>query len=293
MASAPAHQFGQMIGEVLETAVTPLLEEFAKQHGLYLDKKGERSCRAGKKCNWLDLNGNTHDLDYVLERGGTADRKGMPAAFIETAWRRYTKHSRNKAQEIQGAIIPLVETYRHSAPFQGAILAGVFTAGALTQLHSLGFTVLYFPYETVISVFKRFKIDAQYDEGTPDSVLKRKVNAYKRLSGLRKKRLAKALLDTNREGVDSFIAALAVAVSRQIERIIVLPLHGVPRDLLTIDEAITFVQNYIEGAEIEPLTRYEIQVRYNNGDLIEGTFLDKTSVIKFLRTYQPVLVDET
>ena len=216
----------------------------------------------------------------------------MPAAFIETAWRRYTKHSRNKAQEIQGAIIPLVETFRHVAPFQGAILAGVFTTGALTQLRSLGFTILYFPYETVISVFKAFKIDAHYDEATSDAALKRKVNAYKGLSGLKKRRLATALLEANRAGVDSFIEALSVAISRQIERIIVLPLHGIPQDLSTIDEAITFVQNYAEGAEIEPFARYEIQVRYNNGNLIEGTFGDKASAIEFLRTYQPVLVEK-
>ena len=90
------------------------------------------------------MNKNSHDLDFVLERGGTPDKIGMPVAFIETAWRRYTKHSRNKAQEIQGALEPLAETYRHLAPFKGAVLAGVFTEGALTQLRSLGFTVLYF-----------------------------------------------------------------------------------------------------------------------------------------------------
>jgi hypothetical protein len=290
MAIAPAHQFGQIIGDILETAVTPLLTEFAEQHGLYLDKKGERPCRAGKKCSWLDVNGNTHDLDYVLERGGTPREKGMPAAFIETAWRRYTKHSRNKAQEIQGAIIPLVETYRNAAPFQGAILAGEFTAGALTQLRSLGFTLLYFPYETVISVFKRFKIDARYDEGTSDSDLKKKVNSLKGLSNLRKRRLAKALLDENREGVATFIASLTAAVSRQIERIVVLPLHGIARDLNTIEEAIRFVENYAEGVKVEPFVRYEIQVRYNNGNLVEGTFRDKKSAIDFLRTYQPVLI---
>lgn len=292
MAIAPAHQFGQIIGEVLEAAVTPLLEGFAKKHGLYLDKKGERPSRAGKKCNWLDLNGNTHDLDYVLERGGTASKNGMPAAFIETAWRRYTKHSRNKAQEIQGAIMPLIETYRNAAPFQGAILAGVFTAGALAQLRSLGFTVLYFRYETVISVFKRFKIDARFDEGTPDADLKRKVSSYKKLSELRKRRLAKALLEANDEGVAAFIASLTAAVSRQIERIVVLPLHGIARDLGTIEEAIRFVENYAEGAKVEPFARYEIQVRYNNGNLVEGTFGDKTSAIDFLRTYQPVLIEQ-
>jgi hypothetical protein len=201
MATAPGHRFGQIIGDVLEAAIAPLLQRFAAEQGLYLDHKGERQCRTGTKCAWSDLNGNAHDLDFVLERDGTQQTKGVPAAFIETAWRRYTKHSRNKAQEIQGAIIPLVETYRNAAPFQGAILAGVFTNGALNQLRSLGFTVLYFPYETVIAVFKKFGVDARYDETTPDTQLKRKIADYEKLSTLRKKRLAQSLLEANREGV--------------------------------------------------------------------------------------------
>jgi hypothetical protein len=73
MAESPAHRFGQIIGEVLEAAVAPLLAEFAEKHGLYLDKQGERPCRPGKRCTWLDLNENKHDLDFVLERGGSAE----------------------------------------------------------------------------------------------------------------------------------------------------------------------------------------------------------------------------
>src|SRR6266478_9530636 len=130
MAESPAHRFGQIVGEVLESAIEPLLAQFAKKHALYLDKKGERLCRPGKKCSWLDRNGNKHDLDYVLERGGSRTNLGIPAAFIETAWRRYTKHSRNKAQEIQGAILPLVLTHHQHAPFIGVVLAGDFTHGA-------------------------------------------------------------------------------------------------------------------------------------------------------------------
>ena len=86
-----------------------------------------------KRSHGTDLNGNEHDLDFVLERGGTATKRGIPVAFIETAWRRYTKHSRNKAQEIQGAIVPLFETYKRYHPLMGAILAGDFTPGALTN----------------------------------------------------------------------------------------------------------------------------------------------------------------
>lgn len=138
MAESPAHRFGQIIGEVLEAAIEPLLVKFARAHRLYLDKKGARPARPGNKMTWTDRSGNKHDLDFVLERGGTAQRIGVPVAFIETAWRRYTKHSRNKAQELQGAIQPLAETHRASAPFIGVVLAGVFTEGALAQLRSLG-----------------------------------------------------------------------------------------------------------------------------------------------------------
>lgn len=286
MATAPGHRFGQIIGDLLEAAIAPLLHDFATEHGLYLDKKGDRECRTGTKCSWRDLNGNIHDLDFVLERGGTAAKRGIPVAFIETAWRRYTKHSRNKAQEIQGAIIPLVETYRNAAPFQGAILAGVFTAGALDQLRSLGFTVLYFPYETIISVFKRFKVDARYDEATPDADLERRIDSFNELSELRKRRLAKALLEANKEGVATFMASLTAAVSRQIDRILVLPLHGTTHELKTIEEAIRFVEGFDEATAVASFTRYEIQVRYNNGNRVDGTFRDKESAVEFLRNYQ-------
>lgn len=81
----------------------------------------------------------------MLERGGTESSIGIPIAFIESAWRRHTKHSRNKAQEIQSAIIPLFEKYKSSSPFMGVVLAGVYTEGALNQLKSSGFGVPTFP----------------------------------------------------------------------------------------------------------------------------------------------------
>ena len=66
MAESPSHKFGQLIGEVLEAAILPLLVGFAKKHNLYLDKKGPRQARRGNKLTWKDHNGNTHDLDFVL-----------------------------------------------------------------------------------------------------------------------------------------------------------------------------------------------------------------------------------
>ena len=223
MAESPAHRFGQIIGEVLEAAVTPLLTAFAEKRGLYFDKQGDRPCRPGKRCTWLDLNNNKHDLDFVLERGGSADKLGLPAAFIETAWRRYTKHSRNKAQEIQGAVMPLAETYKNARPFVGVILAGVFTAGALNQLRSLGFSVLHFSYESVVAAFRDYGIDAAFDEDTPDSVFEKKVKKYERLPPAGRLGLARALLLKQKADAEEFMGTLEKVISRHIERITVLP----------------------------------------------------------------------
>jgi len=287
MAISPSHKFGQIIGDTVEAAMLPLLVDFANQHGLYLDRKGPRPCRKGLKCSWTDLNGNTHDLDFVLERNGSDYKRGTPVAFIETAWRRYTKHSRNKAQEIQGAIEPLAETYKHAGPFKGAVLAGVFTDGALDQMRSLGFTVLFFPYDTVISAFEHVAINAFFDEDTPDPECQQKVDHWSRLSDADKEKVPKALLESNRTDVQNFMASLTASVARQIERILVLPLHGTAHEVKTIEEALKLIETYDENTKPSKFERYEIQIRFSNGNEIMGKFNDKASAIDFLHTYQP------
>ena len=155
MAKSPAHKLGQIIGDELEAVVRRPLQRLADDFGLYLDHKHPRPARGDKrKVAWTDSYGNTHDLDYVLEEAGSEDTLGHPRAFIEIAWRRYTKHSRNKTQEIQGAVLPLAEKYARRAPFLGAVLAGDFTEGAREQLRSHGFRVAYIPYETIVEAFR-------------------------------------------------------------------------------------------------------------------------------------------
>jgi hypothetical protein len=195
MGVSPSHRFGQIVGEVLEWAVEPIVAAQAAKHHLYLDKKGSRRCRKGARLSWLDVNGNLHDLDFVLERGGTDSIQGAPAAFIEVAWRRYTKHSRAKAQEIQGAIMPLLQKHHLAAPFIGVVIAGVFTEPALQQLRSLGFSVLFIPTSSIVKAFAKVGINAVADAGTPDSEYQRQVNRYEVLSLKRKRSIAAALLN--------------------------------------------------------------------------------------------------
>jgi hypothetical protein len=291
MATSPSHRWGQIIGqEFLEVAIEPLMRDVAAKHKLYLDRKGTRAARRGKKISWVDLYGNTHDLDFVLERNGSEAAMGSPVAFVETAWRRYTKHSRNKAQEIQGAILPLVMTHQHHAPFIGVVLAGDFTDGALNQLRSLGFRVLYFSYDSIVAAFDSAGFDARFNEDTPDAECEAKVQAWHRLNQAARRRIAKHLLRRQSAQVAEFMFLLEEAITRQIDRVVVLPLHGASLTWESVDAAISFIETYNEKDEaVKPLAKFEIQIRYNNGDSIKGEFVDKDGAAAFLRTYQSPL----
>ena len=286
MAQSPTHRFGQIIGDLVEAAIYPILKKFADENGLYLDHKGKRPCRSGIKCTWIDNNGNKHDLDYVLETGGTPESFGAPVAFIEIAWRRYTRHSRNKVQEIQGAIEPLAKTYHQSLPFKGTVLAGEFTTGALDQLKSLGFHIVHFPYPEIVGAFSHVGIDAFTDEATPDSVVLRKVRQWERLSKRRKDQVTNALLGNKATEVTEFLDALTQSVSRKIEEIIILPLHGSQLRATSIANARALLEGYEESVPQTRFERYEVHIRFRNKNEIIGKFNEKASAIEFLENYR-------
>ncbi len=284
MAKSPAHKWGQIIGDFLEFTFDKELSKFAKKHKLFLDQKGIRKARRGKKVNWIDSFGNAHDLDFVLERNGTDDAIGTPVAFIESAWRRYTKHSRNKAQEIQGAILPLVATHRNSAPFMGVVLAGEFTQGAITQLKSLGFNVLYFSYEKIVKSFSKFGIDASFEENTTTKEFDSKISQWEKFED--KDKLSKYLLRINKSEVSLFFDNLQKCISRYIVSVQVIALHGNSKKVDSIKKAIEFVEIYdrINNQNL-PLLKYEITIKYNNEDKVEGTFNAKDETLEFLNSY--------
>jgi hypothetical protein len=219
----------------------------------------------------------------VIEAGGSEDVRGTPRAFIETAWRSYTKHARNKAQEIQGAILPLAETYSSHHPFLGAVLAGRFTAGSLAQLRSHGFHLVSFSHETVMGLFRTVGIDAVWEENTPDSEIQTKVEAYDALTESEKENLVRAFQEVNRPELDRFLHDLRSVLLRQVELVFVLPLHGMRQELRSLDEAIHYLDSYRETRRAFGFLRYELNVRYSNGDEIRGTFEDKSAAVEFLR----------
>lgn len=284
MAQSPPHKFGQLIGNSLEKIISPILKQFCEQRGLYLDQQGSRrGARSGKKVTWKDKYGNVHDLDFVIEKDATKTKKGKPVAFIEVAWRRYTKHSRNKAQEIQAAVLPIAELHSWDKPFLGAVLGGVFTKGSLNQLDSVGFKILLFPYETIIEAFNSVNIDARFDESTPNEEFARCVQNIEALNESEAKKFDKKLFELNKVAIESFLAKLKSSLDRIIASVLVIPLYGDAESFNSTGEAKTFIHKLdLNRENCGEFEKFEIIVKYSNGDGIDATFKDKESAIEFL-----------
>ena len=93
--------------------------------------------------------------------------------------------------------------------------------------------------------------------------------------------------ESNAAPLTKFFAELEATLDRQIEQIILIPLHGHQNEFISVDEAIDFVShhqssNHFDGA----FRKYEIIVKYTNGDKIEADFQDKKRAIDFLHYVQ-------
>lgn len=285
MAQSPAHRFGQIIGDVLELMLTQDLEDICQARGLYLDRVGAiRPARKGKKLSWYDKFGNKHDLDFVVERNGSQTRIGEPVAFIESAWRRYTKHSKNKAQEIQAAVLPVAENYQAARPFLGVLLGGVYTEPSIAQLESTGFEVLYITYPEIVSAFATVGIDANYGEDTPLEHFQDNVQKFEDLTDIQVTQIVTTLNEIAAEKVTQFKRALEHSLDRQISTITIIPLYGQSTEYTDLDAAVTGIQeiDQEQNEQSAPFNSIEILIRFTNSDEISGKFYDKERAVEFL-----------
>jgi hypothetical protein len=288
VATSPSHKFGQDLGNLLEYVVLylilkPRLEAFTEAKNYYLDWQKDRPARSGKKVTWEDKYGNNHDLDFVIEVGGSDTERGLPIAFIEAAWRRYTKHSKNKAQEIQGALLPIIELHHLSAPFYGAVLAGEFTKPSLEQLRNNKFSVLYIPYQDVVNAFSKVGFDISFDEKTPDSTF---LKANRRLANLSDDELntiRKALAVASKDETDKFMSTLQATLERFITHIVLIPLYGIESKVKTVQEALVELSQLNQALPSGTLKKIEIIIEYNNKDSIRASFADQTAAQEFLQ----------
>lgn len=288
MAISPAHKFGQDLGNLLETIVLekilkPRLEKIANANKFYLDSQIERPVRKGKKISWADQYGNHHDLDFVIEKGGTPEKLGTPVAFVEAAWRRYTKHSKNKAQEIQGAILPIVARHQLSAPFCGVVLAGEFSEPSLVQLRNNNFYVLHILYKNVIEAFLSIGFDISFNEKTSDDKYVLAIKRFLELSDDEKDVISNALIKLSCLEIKEFMDALQNSLERNIIKILLIPLFGTEVRYASIDSALNGMKNIDSLQGYGKLQKIEIVVDYSNGDSIRASFTTAKTASLFLR----------
>ncbi|PLS24726.1 hypothetical protein BLI708_09840 [Bifidobacterium imperatoris] len=227
MANSPTHRFGQIIGDLLEQATVETVRPIVQKHHMYLDFIHPRPARNGnRKIHVEDALGNFHDLDLVVEEGGSEEVIGRPRAFIEVAWRRYTKHSKNKAQEISSAVLACARKYADDAPFTGTVLAGEFTENSLQQLRSQGFVVVHFPLRSIVDAFKTVGIDAYWEENTPDEKIEEQVKKFEHLTDSEIETIKHHLFQEEKDSFEIFAKVLDQSLDRHVSRVSITSLWG-------------------------------------------------------------------
>lgn len=289
MAKSPAHRIGQIIGYAMEEAFYPLLRPIADEFGLYLDIQGPRAARGTKKkVTWADDAGNKHDLDFVMEKNGTEQTRGEPVAFIESAWRRYTKHTVNKAGEIANALGPLRRTYSNQTPFLGALVAGEWTPGGKMQMTAQGVRVLHLDIPTIADAFASEGVDVYFDQTTPEEHFLKQIKKWDELGTDGQVRIVQALQMAASEEFAEFAEKLRAHFTRRVERVVILPLHGVSQQVGTLDEAKSMLAG-LPGLTLDaddlPFIRVEVQVVYSTGSELKGIFTDVVEAIDWLDRY--------
>lgn len=289
MAKSPSHELGEYLGWFIENMMIEEIKPIANSLNLYLDHEHPRKARGGnKKVRWFDKNHNHHDLDIVLEKNGTDEKIGIPIAFIEMAWRRYTKHSKNKAQEIADSVTSIVEANKEVAPFYSTVLAGKFTQNSITQLKSKGFKVLYIPYEKVCEAFyKAVSIDIRFDEQTSEVELKKIFNRLNSLNGKQIELVREKLIELCDTEFKDFISKLKDTVQRKTTSIYIMTTFETKKEFSNSYDAIKFVDNLNVNNEKVDAKFYKIKVEviFNNGDKVTGEFSSKENSINFIKNY--------
>jgi hypothetical protein len=138
----------------------------------------------------------------------------------------------------------------------------------------------------VIAAFATEGIDAAFDETTPDSVLLKKVKACAKLKAKQRDAIASHLREAHQADIEAFTNALTITLTRAIEFVYVLPLHGEVRKWKNVDAAIEFIDSHDESSADNTFVRYEIGIRYGNGDEVRAQFQNKLSATDFLRSFR-------
>ena len=269
--ASAGHKLGQLIGDWFEEYfVFPLLKELSEALGLYLDSRFIHRDARGEKIQWKDFDGNYVDYDFVLEINGTNSQIGIPVAFIESFWRRGSRHSKDKARDDSGKLLPMLDTYP-SARFLGIISAGDFTNPARELVKSRGIELFYVPKEKLVKAFSDNGLIMDYPDKSPESEKALIVKKFE--SQFNKKKKIKVCNDLKRligtATINSFtqrVKAKLSALPQEIRFILRHDSH--PIVFVSVSDAADFLKKP-EFKMTNPKESYVYQITFSDGSEFE------------------------
>ncbi len=273
--SSAGHKLGQLVGDWFQDFfVMPLLNEVAGSLGLFLDHRAcfrNRGVR-GDKILWADEDGNAVDYDFVMELNGSSEKLGIPVAFLECFWRRGSRHSKDKARDDSGKLMPMRVTYP-TARFLGIVASGEFTRPARELVESRKINLFYVPKSKVIETFQNIGLEMDYDDKSREEVKSDIANTFERaLSEDAKKKAAEILRRLIGEtAVKSYVSSVQAALaSAPLEFRIIGHLLSTPIVFDTLDAVSEFISNPEPAFDFDsPRKSFSYQVTYSDGTEFE------------------------
>ena len=280
--ASSGHKLGQLIGDWYEEYfVLPLLQEVGKSLNLFVDSRFVSRTVREAKILWDDLDGNSVDYDYVLELGGSEDRLGIPVAFIECFWRRGSRHSKDKARDDSGKLMPMRETYP-TARFLGIVSAGDFTKPARELVRSRDIDLFYVPKEKIVTSFHSCDLVMDYPDKLPEDEKAKIVERFdNKFTKSKKTEVQKALNNLiGQATIKSYVDRVRATLSALPQEIrFVLRHDSEPISFETVSGATSFLNSPNFNMK-SPIESYLYQVTYSDGSEFEKSVDDLNSLRK-------------
>ncbi len=271
--ASSGYKLGQLIGDWYEEYfVFPLLQEVGKNLKLFVDSRFIDRRARESKILWDDTDGNSVDYDYVLELNGTNDTLGIPVAFIECFWRRGSRHSKDKARDDSGKLVPMRDTYP-TARFLGIVSAGDFTKPARDLVRSREIDLLYVPKEKIVNAFGICGLVMDYSDRLSEDEKAKIVEKFdNEFSSKKKIEVQQVLHDlVGRATIKSYVDRVRATLSALPQEIRLILRHdSMPITFKTVEE----VTNFLKSPNFNmasPVESYLYQATYSDGSEFEKT----------------------
>ncbi|MEC4984660.1 MAG: hypothetical protein SAJ37_10820 [Oscillatoria sp. PMC 1068.18] len=87
------------------------------------------------------------------------------------------------------------------------------------------------PYDSIITAFASVGIDAVFDETTPEVEFENKITRWNNLTTENINQIKRELLNLEKQNINSFVSALVRSLSRRVENVTIVILHGQPQQI--------------------------------------------------------------